>query len=221
MDFLHAAGTIHQVQGGALYGPFFSVSGQNSSWTKHIVPLGMFSNLETKNSQTPEIVFKYTSGSTFRSDVQLDDMKLGNCYRSNSYYGDQTFTHDTTNQLGSSYFLTTTSNTSNFFSGSASWTNVATATTAGRWNRDCSGTPSGSTGLSTGNSGSCYLYVETSGFNNSTAWLRQKIWGHQFGYYNNIIVLTPNSYFEFYEARYGSAIGTLEMYVYVPDDDYF
>ena len=225
MNFNILPGTVHQVQGGALYGPLFTVSGNNAAWTKRIIPLGMFSNLETKNTASPRIVFKYTSGSSFRADVQLDDFKIGNCYYwdANAHkYGTMTWNFDSTNQITSNYFLTTTTNTSSYFS--ASWTGVTTSTTSARWNRDCSGTPSSSTGLSSGNTGSCYLYVETSSFFNSTAWLDTILWSSTTGYaYQGInkVILTPNSYFEFYEARYGSNMGTLEMYVYVPDEDYF
>ena len=107
------------------------------------------------------IAWHYVSGTNFRGDYAIDTVSL----QGNSYNFD----------ASNDSFVCSTSDTSSSttaFSGSAS---VATATTNGRWNRDSGGTGSSATGPSSAQSGSFYLYCETTsngtGYPNKNFWL--------------------------------------------------
>jgi hypothetical protein len=83
---------------------------------------------------------------------------------------------------------------------SVSWNTLLVGTTIRRWNVDQGGTPSSGTGRTDAAGGSYYVYAETSpGDPNTYFWLRSP-------------ELTAPTSFTFYEARNGSAIGTLDVY---------
>lgn len=106
------------------------------------------------------VAWHYVSGTGFRGDYAIDTVSL----QGNSYNFD----------ASNDSFVCSTSDTSSSttaFSGSAS---VATATTNGRWNRDSGGTGSSSTGPNSAQSGSFYLYCETTG--NGTGYPNKNFW---------------------------------------------
>jgi hypothetical protein len=153
-------------------------------------------NLSSSFSQfvgsTGRLVFQYTSGSSFRGDIQLDDINIAN----NNYSFEINGQNWQTTTNGS----TTTTYTDAFYQGLA-WTSVAGAS-ANRWGRDSGGTPSSSTGLSSADAGSFYLFVETSGSGSGykVSWLRSPE-----------IVLDTNT-LNFALGRYGSNMGTLRVF---------
>jgi len=133
-------------------------TGDDPNWTQRTVSLSAYA------SRTIRLVWHWTVGSTgptYQYDAGLDNISIdGNSY-----------TFESSNQS----FQTTTSNTSTSAYNSASWTSVPNSTTAGRWNRDSGGTPSGSTGPPSGQNSTWYLYAETSSPANVSGygfWLR-------------------------------------------------
>lgn len=163
----------------------FSVSGQSAVWTTRSVDVSSYSGA------TCYLVFSHTvaaSGTAFYADLQLDTITVNGT----------TYNFDT----GTESFQTSITCTSSY--SAVSWTTLGTATTADRWNRDAGGTPSSSTGLTTADSGSYYVYTESSSpvVNNDVFWLRSPQ-----------ITLLSNQTVYFAEARYGSTIGTLNFYL--------
>ena len=135
---------------------------------------------------TVRLVFRYLSGASLTGDIQLDAINLdGNSYSfENSGDGFQT-------SIGgeSSY-------------ASVSWNNLATGTSTRKWNVDSGGTGSSGTGRTDAASGSYYVYAEVSAATNSYFWLRSPQ-----------VTLGSSPTLSFYEARLGSAIGTLDVYL--------
>ena len=166
-----------------------SVSGTNNAWSTRTVDLSAYAG------ETIRIVFYYTNGANdFTGDLQLDDINLDG----NSYSFENT---------GHSW-QTTTTNTSSYTS--ASWTTLATGTTAGRWNVDQGGTPSNNTGRTDADAGSWYVYAETSNpanVNGYGFWLRSP----------EITLSSSPGKLSYAEARNGASIGTLNVYVDVID----
>lgn len=138
---VYVVDTSGNIQGSAVY----SASGDD----------GLTGGWAQRTAATPDvsgdfrIAWHYVSGSGFTGDYAIDTVSLqGNSYN-----------FDSTNDS----FVCNTSNLSSSrlaLSGSAS---VATSTTAGSWNRDGGGTGSASTGPNSAQSGSFYMYCETSG----------------------------------------------------------
>ena len=148
---VYVVDTSGNIQGSAVY----SASGDlfTTDW-----------NLRT--AATPDvsgdfrIAWHYVSGTNFRGDYAIDTVSL----QGNSYNFD----------ASNDSFVCSTSDTSSStaaLSGSAS---VANTTTNGRWNRDSGGTPSSNTGPSSAQSGSFYLYCETTG--NGTGYPNKNFW---------------------------------------------
>lgn len=164
----------------------FSVSGQNSSWTQRTVDLSNFVGC------TVRLIFAHqtaASGTTYRADLQLDEINVNG----------STYTFETTGDLTG--WQTSTSSQSTYTS--VSWSAVTTGTSGTRWLRDSGGTSSSGTGLTTGGDNtSFYLYTETSGSTNGFYyWLRSPE-----------ITLTSGT-LTFYEARYGSTIGDFDVFL--------
>ena len=108
------------------------------------------------------IAWHYVSGTSFTGDYAIDTVTL----QGNSYNFDST-----NDGFITSSGLNTSSSTlalSNAFS-----VNTTTTTAQGRWNRNSGGTVSSSTGPSSAQSGTHYLYAETSSpnFPNVNMWL--------------------------------------------------
>lgn len=166
-----------------------TVSGTNNAWSTRTVDLSAYAG------ETIRIVFYYTNGANdFTGDLQLDDINLDG----NSYSFENT---------GHSW-QTTTTDTSAYTS--ASWSTLSTGTTAGRWNVDQGGTPSNNTGRTDADAGSWYVYAETSSPANQNGygfWLRSP----------ELTLSGSPGNLSYAEARNGSSIGTLNVYVDVID----
>ena len=87
------------------------------------------------------------------------------------------------------------------------WYSVSTGSSRGRWNRDSGGTPSGGTGLSVdhthGTTSSHYLYTEVTQRFNGSFWLRSP----------EIVLSSNPGNLTFWEARYGSNMGSSNYYI--------
>ena len=167
-----------------------SITGQNSSWNQQTI------DIRADAGNTVYFVVKYTSGNSFRGDFQIDDVTIdGTTYNFDSNAtGWQT---SAATSLGQTFTYS-----------SISWVDVATASTTGRWNRDANGTGSGGTGLSVdhtlGTSSGFYLYTEvTSRYNGTEFWLRSP----------SITLSASPGDLTFWEARYGSNMGSSEYFL--------
>ncbi len=149
---------------------------------------------------TARLVVLYQSGSSFRGDVQLDDFNIGgNTFT--DFSSSQSF--ETNNAADNSKVAS--GNLDNIQSelNNVTFQSVGTSTSAfGKWVRDASGTPSGGTGLTSGNTGSFYLYAETSSSgSNNDIWLRSPS------------VTINNGTLSFFSAQSGSNCGPFFAYL--------
>jgi len=112
-------------------------------------------------SGTFRIAWHYVSGTSFTGDYAVDTVTIQGT----------TYNFDT----GTDGFLTSTTNTASSSTALSSATAPLTTTTPSqsRWNRNSGSTPSGATGPAGAQSGSFYLYTETStpNFPNVNMWL--------------------------------------------------
>lgn len=173
---------------GGLSSSLFSASGNTGVWTQQTVDLSAYAG------KTVRLVFRHqvaASGTAFYADLQLDQIAVdGTLYSFES---------------GTESFETTTSGSYTNYN-TAVFVALGTGTVSERWNRDDGGTPSSSTGLTTGgDSTTYYVYTESSSpvVNNDIFWLRSP----------EITLSGGVGNLTFYEARYGSTIGTLDVYV--------
>jgi hypothetical protein len=164
-----------------------SVTGQNASWSTRDVNISAYAGEDVK------LVFIYTNGSSgtsYQGDLQLDDIRLdGTTYSFES--STESWQTSTTDVPASSY-------------SGASFVSLATGTTSYRWNRDAFGTPSGSTGLSTADAGTYYVYAETSGSGTL---------GDNYVLRSPTVTLGSSPTLQYAEARSGGNIGTLNVYL--------
>ena len=191
-DAVKAVVRAKRTDGGGLSSSLFNVSGNNASWVQRTVDLSDYVG------KTVRLVFSHQtapSGTTFRADLQLDEINVNG----------STYTFETTDDLTG--WQTSTSSQSTY--ASVSWSSVTTGTSGTRWLRDSGGTGSSSTGLTTGGDNtSFYLYTETSGSSNGFYyWLRSPE------------ITVSSSTLTFYEARYGGTIGDFDVYVAEPAVD--
>ena len=184
----------------------------SSSWQ------GVSINVSSLKGMTVRFIFHYVSGTNWPGDLQIDSVGFPKYYTyadtggyfqgwgaNNNSFGTSSFTN-TSSASNGGVWLTTTTDTSSY--AGASWSTVTAGTTQLRWNGRSGGTPSTGTGLSSGVGGSgFYVYAETSGsgYPNKNFWLRSGT--HDIG------TQTGTPYFSFQLGRYGSAIGTLKIYV--------
>jgi hypothetical protein len=141
-----------------------SVSAQNNStWTQRTADISDYIGCDAR------LVVLYQSGSSFTGDAQLDTFNIGgttyNPTANGTTIGGASL-QVTTNQPSPGADLDDINSEYN----AITWSNIATAVTAGRWNRDGFGTPSGGTGNTSGNSGPYYIYAETSGIGLPSKW---------------------------------------------------
>lgn len=143
-------------------------------------------------SEDFRIAWHYISSTSFRGDYAVDTVAL----QGNSYNFD----------TDSDSFLRSTSSTSSSTAALSGSEAVTDGTTEGKWNRDSGGTGSGATGPDAAQSGTHYMYCETSGGGNPSK---------NFWLFSPVITIgatTPLS-LSFYESRYGISIGSVKVYV--------
>jgi hypothetical protein len=166
-------------------------TGENSNWVQKTTDISAY------GGTTVRPVYHYDMIATvFTADLQLDNIVVG----------DETYNFNS-NATG---WQTTTTDTSIGNYDSASFTNVATGTTAGRVNRDSGGTPSNNTGATTDADGSGtghYLYFETSSPANSA--------NYDFLLRGPEVTLPSNPTWTWFENRTGASMGNLNAYLYV------
>lgn len=188
--FLTAGAAASTGQPVGLSSSLLSVSGQNNSWNQQTIDISAY------GGNTVRFVVKYTSGTSFRGDFQIDDVTIdGTTYdfESNAI-GWQTTRASSNGQTFSNYSTVT-------------WYDVLTGTSSGRWNRDKSGTGSSGTGLTTdhtlGTTSGYYLYTEVTSRFNTDFWLRGP----------EISLSASPGNLTFWEARYGSNMGSSQYYL--------
>ena len=159
-------------------------TGDLDAWVQKTVDISGYAGA------TVRVVFKYEMiAAVFTADLQLDAIAIDGT----------TYSFENTGHS----FETSTANTASY--GSVSWSSLAVATTTGSFNVDTAGTGSANTGRTDAAVGSYYVYAETSSPANSvgfTFWLRSPE-----------IVLGSSPTLTFYEARNGTSLGNLDVYL--------
>jgi len=162
-----------------------TISGQLDGWRQRTVDISAYAGA------TVRLVFNYKNGpgNTFRGDIQLDLINLdGNSYSFEN--------------VGHSFETSASGETT--YAG-VGWSALSTGTTGAKWNVDASGTPSSGTGRTDAAGGSYYVYAETS----SPA----AVTGYNFWLRSPQITLGSSPTLSYYEARLGTSIGTLNVYL--------
>ena len=177
-----------------------TITGQASYWASTTNSLSAYAG------ETGRVVFNYTNGPSswrrYRGDMQFDSIS----FDGNTYNFDAPSGHDwvTSSSFSGSYAPMDDNDLSTFNNNIRNYASLTTGTTSDRWNVDSGGTPSGSTGLATADSGSYYVYAETSGSgsNNKSFTLASPL------------VTLSNSVgnLSYAFARYGSNIGSTKVY---------
>lgn len=175
---------INQTVSSGLTSELLRIKGENNAWTQRTINISRYAN------KSARVVFRYINrdGGEF-GDFQLDLINVsGTSYSFENVSGS---------------FQTNTTNNSRY--SSITWSTISASTTGGRWNFDTGGTPTAGTARTDAAGGTYYVYAETSG--NGAAedynfWLRSPI-----------VSLGASPTLSFYEARLGSTIG--ELYVYL------
>lgn len=161
------------------------LKGTNDAWTQRTLDISRFAN------QSARVVFRYIN----KDGGELGDLQLDLINVSGTSYSFETVSES---------FQTNTTNNS-YYESITSWSTITVTTTAGRWNVDTTGTPTAGTARTDAAGGSYYVYAETSGIGAAedyNFWLRSPI-----------VALGSSPTLSFYEARTGSTIG--ELYVYL------
>ena len=175
---------INKTVASGLTSELFTIKNQNNAWTQRTINVSRYAN------KTARAVFRYINKNNSElADLQLDLVVLSGT----------TYSFENTGES----FQTTTTDTRSYLS--ATWTNVAVATTNGRWNADTGGTPTTNAARTDAAGGTYYVYAETSGIgvaDDYNFWLRSPA-----------VALGASPTFTFYEARAGA--GTGELYVYL------
>jgi uncharacterized membrane protein YgcG len=173
-----------------------------SSWQNVSISLSAY------KGNTVRFIWHYVSGSDYRGDLQIDEVKLPSYNFGQNYWTQTTYPFNTNTSFNNGGFQTNTNNSSSF--SAATLATVTSGTTGGRWNGRSGSTPSGGTGLSSGYGGSgWYVYAETSG--NNVGYPSRNFWLVSPYTFLPNYVGTP--YFGFRLGRCGATIGTLKIYI--------
>lgn len=118
------------------------------------------------SGSTARVVIVYRTGNSFTGDLQFDDFFYGATTATSGGVNANIDVAGTWEQSSTLRTYTSSSYPSdsvilNAVNGGDAWQSVTSGTTAGLWNIDSAGTPSGSTGISTVGSGN-YIYYESS-----------------------------------------------------------
>jgi hypothetical protein len=162
----------------------FTIKGQSNAWTQRTINITRYAN------KTSRVVFRYIN----KNESEVADLQLDLIVLSGTTYSFENISES---------FQTTTTDTKSY--SSATWTNIAVATTNGRWNVDTGGTPTTNAARTDAAGGTYYVYAETTGTTTTSDynfWLRSPA-----------VALGASPTFTFYEARAGASTG--ELYVYL------
>lgn len=163
-----------------------TVSGESNKWSRRPV------NVSDYAGATVRPVFRYLNGAGYRGDIQLDQIVIGG---TTSSFESSADSYERSNAGSNTAFYST-----------VPWEAVGSSGgSLGEWQRDSGGTPSSLTGRTDAAAGSFYLYAEASGSASANAyfWLRGPA----------VTLDSSNPLFYYYEARSGSQIGTLNVYL--------
>lgn len=193
-----------------------TITGQQHSGTSSTRTSVSF-NAGAYKGKTIRLLFHYVSGSGFRGDFQIDDIKLPYTM---AMFGSSFWTTYTINFGSSSSFSAAVFDPMNGYANlgnvqttrtdttshtNATWYDITTGGTALRWNANSGGTGSSGTGITT--MLGYHVYAETSspGYSNKNFWMRTPEWD------------VPNEVgsgnIGFTYGAYGSNMGTLKLYV--------
>ena len=145
--------------------------------------------------QTGHIYYRIESGTSFRQDAQIYQ------FNQSGYGWNSPGTSGGT--WGYENWEGTRSTTNTTYNHTTGWFTIASGGTAGRWNQDTGGTPSGGTGVDVGTTGCIYYEGSGSSAYTKDVYLRSP----EFTFNTNTIA--TKSY------GYGSNMGTLYMGVYI------
>ena len=184
-----------------------TLTGESGSWSTYTHSLSSYA------STNGRLVFAYqngTSGTSYQGDVQVDNIRFSDVSSGQGYnYSFETSSNLTGWKTSTSTATAMTMGTADadlrkFEDNLAGYSDVATAGTTFRWNRDSGGTVSTGTALTTGDDGDYYIYAETSGSGAS---------GALYTVCSPLIDLdsSPGSV-SYAVAREGGNIGTLKVY---------
>jgi len=174
-----------------------SVPAQNSAaWTQRTADITDYIGYKAR------LLILYQSGTSFTGDIQLDDFSIGG-----NTFDPETGVNGFEKQTVVDNSKISSGNLDNIQTdyNAISWTGIGSSTSAfGFFVRDGFGTPSGSTGLTSGNTGSYYFYAETSSVgSNNDIWLRSP----------ELTIL--NNSLSFYTAQSGATSGPIYAYLVV------
>ena len=184
-----------------------TLTGESGSWSTYTDSLSSYA------STNGRLVFAYqngTSGTSYQGDVQVDNIVFSDTSSGQRYnYSFETSSNLTgwktsTSSAAAMGMGTSDADLRKFEDNLPGYSDVATAGTTFRWNRDSGGTTSSGTALTTGDDGDYYIYAETSGSNASGAY---------YTVCSPLIDLdsSPGSV-SYAVAREGGNIGTLKVY---------
>jgi len=189
--YLGTTSTLTAVTG--MTSSFLQTSGDNSSWVQKTADISAYSGAVVRPVYHYDMI-----ASVFTADLQLDNIVIGG----NTYDF----------QSGAQSWETTTTDSRIGIYDTATFSAIATVTTAGRVNRDTGGTPSTGTGRTddadgNGDGVGFYLYFETTSPANVNT--------YDFLLRGPEITLPANPTWTWYEARSGTSMGNLDAYLYL------
>lgn len=183
-----------------------SVSGNSGLYGYEERVVSNTANLQQFANSTIRPVFHYVSGNSFTGDIQLDEIYVGDGLTGNianfTFESINIGTNEAINVYG---WQTSTGNINNYSSVTFTDMSPLPTTTIGRWNRLAGATPSSNTGVpfDATAGGAWYVYAETSSIGHPFA---------NFWFRGPFITLGSAPTFKYKVARFGSTIGTLEVY---------
>ena len=174
-------------------------------------------NAGAYKGKTIRLLFHYTSGSGFRGDFQIDEIKLPYTIGSGSstFWTQLNIGFGSNTSFSSAVFEPTspysnlgnvqTTRTDTTSHANATWYDITTGGSALRWNGNSGGTGSSGTGLTT--MLGYHVYAETSspGYSNKNFWMRTPEW--------DVPNAVGSGNIGFAYGAYGSNMGTLKLYV--------
>jgi len=183
-----------------------SVSGNSGLYGYEERVVSNTANLQQFANSTIRPVFHYVSGNSFTGDIQLDEIYVGDGLTGNianfTFESINIGTNEAINVYG---WQTSTGNINNYSSVTFTDMSPLPTTTVSRWNRLAGATPSSNTGVpfDATAGGAWYVYAETSSIGHPFA---------NFWFRGPFITLGSAPTFKYKVARFGSTIGTLEVY---------